>query len=171
MRKSEKKKCNFPECDKEVKARGLCSTHYNQLPENKSKRKARLKLVESFPETKGKRSRRFKTWKSKVKGTIEYHSKRMLSRVKARAKKVGLEFNLTLEDIVIPEMCPVLNIPIDLLASKVESNSASLDRIDSSKGYIKGNVVVISWEANNIKNDATLEELEKIAKWMSKQDK
>ncbi len=37
--------------------------------------------------------------------------------------------------------------------------SPSLDRIDSTKGYTKGNIWVISNRANTLKNDATLSEL------------
>ena len=72
------------------------------------------------------------------------------SRAKYRAKQKGREFTITKEDIVIPDICPLLGTPIQ---------SPSLDRIDSSKGYIKGNVWVISNRANTLKNDATLTEL------------
>jgi hypothetical protein len=42
---------------------------------------------------------------------------------------------------------------------KSTASSPSLDRIDSSKGYVKGNVRVISHRANLLKNNATVEEL------------
>ncbi len=41
-------------------------------------------------------------------------------------------------------------------------STPSLDRIDSSLGYVKGNVWVISWRANHIKTDASLEELKQL---------
>jgi hypothetical protein len=72
---------------------------------------------------------------------------------KSRAKAKGRDFNIEVTDISIPSVCPVLNIPMD---------SPSLDRIDSSKGYVKGNVRVISVRANMLKNDATIEELEMV---------
>ena len=74
----------------------------------------------------------------------------MWSRAKYRAKQKGLDFNITKEDIVIPDTCPLLGTPME---------SPSLDRIDSTKGYVKGNVWVISNRANTLKNDATLTEL------------
>lgn len=84
----------------------------------------------------------------------------ILSRSKARASKKGLEFNLTIEDIVIPEVCPYLKIPINT----DRMYSPSLDRIDNNKGYIKGNVEVISWKANIMKSNASPEELVEFAK-------
>ena len=77
-----------------------------------------------------------------------------------------LEFNIELIDIIIPEMCPILGIKLNKSNNTTSPNSPSLDRIDSSKGYIKGNVIVISHRANTIKSNGTAEEHEKIAKFI-----
>jgi len=87
---------------------------------------------------------------------------RILSRVKNRAKKLDIPFNLTVEDIVIPENCPVLGIPIYPNQCPNPSNSPSVDRIVPELGYVKGNVRVISNRANLLKSNATIEELEKV---------
>ena len=79
---------------------------------------------------------------------------------KARAKKKGREFNLVLSDIVVPKRRPVLGV----LLQYNSDYSPSLDRVDSSKGYIKGNVRVISKRANVLKNNATVEELKAVLK-------
>ena len=92
-----------------------------------------------------------------ISKTIEY---RMLTRAKSRAKIGNIPFNLTLEDISIPDTCPLLGIPIEVQPKKgYHPNSPSLDKIIPEKGYIKGNVWVISNRANTLKNDATLQEL------------
>jgi hypothetical protein len=78
---------------------------------------------------------------------------------KRRAKKRGLEFNIEVSDIVIPEVCQVLGLKLEQGNGKSTASSPSLDRIDSSKGYVKGNVRVISHRANLLKNNATVEEL------------
>lgn len=77
--------------------------------------------------------------------------KRLLASARARAAKYGRAFDIELCDIVIPDTCPVLKIPM---------NSPSLDRIDSAKGYVKGNVRVISARANLLKSNATVGEIE-----------
>lgn len=84
----------------------------------------------------------------------------LIRAAKQRAKEKNLEFNITEEDISLPDKCPLLEIPMDSFDYKARWNSYSIDRIDSSKGYIKGNVWVVSKRANTIKNNATLEELE-----------
>lgn len=96
--------------------------------------------------------------------------KLMLGIKRREAKKRGIAFDLTVEDITLPEFCPVLGIrlaPVGGTASNGCRDSATtLDRFDPKKGYTKENVQVISFRANRIKNDATLEELERIVAWM-----
>lgn len=82
---------------------------------------------------------------------------------RSRAKQRGEEFSIDPEDIMVPDRCPILNIPLQYHRGVKQDNSYSLDRIDSSKGYIKGNVWVISLRANRIKNDSTPQELRLIA--------
>lgn len=92
----------------------------------------------------------------------------MYDRAKQRARDRGLEFNISPEDIIIPDTCPVLWMRLERNCWWKTSapNSPSLDRIDSSKGYIKWNVHVISHKANTIKTNATSEELISFAKWV-----
>lgn len=92
----------------------------------------------------------------------------ILQNAKGRAKKKGWVFDLNVEDIVIPETCPVLGIPlfIRIGGNGQNDNSPSLDRIDSTKGYIKGNIQVISWRANHLKSDGVLEEFIKLVEFM-----
>ena len=86
-----------------------------------------------------------------------------------RAKTYGMEFNITLEDIGnIPDICPILEIPIFRDLKEISDNSPTLDRIDNSKGYIKGNVEIISRRANTLKSMGTAEEHLKIYEHMVK---
>ena len=87
---------------------------------------------------------------------------------KERARKKGLEHTLTTEDIQIPSHCPVLGIPIVVGVGKQTDNSPSIDRIDNERGYVKENVIVVSWKANDLKGRATVEELEKIVSFYKK---
>lgn len=97
--------------------------------------------------------------------------KYLLQSAKSRAKKKGWEFNLTEEDLVIPAVCPVLGMPITLRYGGDKDSSPSLDRIDPTKGYIKGNVQVISWRANNLKSNGTLDEFIKLVEFMKNGEK
>ena len=92
----------------------------------------------------------------------------MITSSKARAKKKGLDHNIDVAYLrtIAPLRCPYLGIELrwkvqDGLGIKSTTfpNSPSLDRIDSSKGYIKGNVIIVSHRANAIKRDATELEL------------
>lgn len=95
------------------------------------------------------------------------HPEKYLFRAaKQRARVKGLEFNIEESDIVVPDVCPILGIPLFVGFGTQTDNSPSLDRIDPMKGYIKGNIMVVSYRANTIKSNATVAELRSIADWM-----
>jgi hypothetical protein len=84
---------------------------------------------------------------------------RLMSAARGRAKEAGLVFTVLASELAIPEICPLLGIPIVTGVGKQGPNSPSLDRIDNTKGYVSGNVWVISQKANRIKSDATADEI------------
>ena len=94
--------------------------------------------------------------------------KKMLYGARARSKQKDLPFNIEEIDIMIPTICPVLGIPISPGEGKPRPNSPSLDRIIPEKGYVKGNIVVISSKANTIKSDATPEEIIMVGEFYKK---
>ena len=95
---------------------------------------------------------------------IKNFNRAMYTAAKYRAEQRGIEFNLDIEDIIIPDKCPILECEFVYGTSDNYDYSPSLDRIDNSKGYIKGNVQVISTKANKMKNSATFEELKNFCK-------
>lgn len=89
----------------------------------------------------------------------------MLKQSKSGAKKRGIEHTLKIEDIVIPEVCPVFKTPF----VKKTNYTASIDRINNTKGYHSDNIQIISKLANTMKSNATVEELQKFAIWILKE--
>lgn len=95
---------------------------------------------------------------------------RVLSTIRGRALKNDLHFNLTPQDLVVPTVCPVLGIPLKQWGenNKLQMDSPSVDRLNPRLGYIKDNIRIISWRANKIKSDATVEEISAILSYMIK---
>lgn len=91
--------------------------------------------------------------------TTEY---KLWHGAKTRAKEKELDFSIDIEDIIIQDKCPVFNIEY----SDKGWSAPSLDRTDSSKGYIKGNIVVMSKRANALKSNASINELEMVLDYM-----
>lgn len=87
---------------------------------------------------------------------------------KKRAAKKAIPFTITLADVVIPENCPVLGIKLVVGEGRVGRASPTLDKIKPALGYVPGNVHVISHRANTIKSDATIDEIESVARYFRK---
>lgn len=84
---------------------------------------------------------------------------------RSRARLNDIPFDIEESDVIIPEFCPILGIRLEVADTKRTDNSPSLDKIDPNLGYVKGNIQVISWRANNLKRDATRDELHAFAKY------
>lgn len=94
----------------------------------------------------------------------------LVESAKTRSLKKNLTFDISVNDIIIPEYCPALNIKLIKSSNRLSSNSPSIDRIDSNKGYTKDNIQILSFKANAMKNNASKEELITFAKWILKHE-
>jgi len=117
--------------------------------------------------------------------------KKWFTNKKGRVKADGIEFTIKPEDIPgvkigetitissnrggrkytsweaveYPKVCPVLGIELDWGMNGIQYNSPSLDRIDPTKGYIPGNVMIMSKLANAMKQNATPEQLNQFSRY------
>jgi hypothetical protein len=94
------------------------------------------------------------------------HRKLLLSSAKKRAEIFGMPFDLTVDDVTTPERCPVLGIELVRGTGRATDQSPSIDRLNPNLGYVRGNVAVISWRANRIKNNGTADEHEAVARYI-----
>jgi hypothetical protein len=101
-------------------------------------------------------------------GNDKHDRKRhIVNRVRAQAKMKGILFEIEVEDVEWNAVCPILDIPLEYFATGGRrQNSVSLDRIDSTVGYIKGNVSTISVRANSIKSNLTLSQAIKLVDYI-----
>ena len=106
-----------------------------------------------------------KTYKQEGPRPLELQ---ILNSAKARAKKKNLPINIGVEDIIVPEFCPVLGVRLERGIGKAQWNSPSLDRINPKLGYVKGNIMIISHKANTIKQNASTEEIRLVLDYMIK---
>lgn len=133
----------------------------------------KIKNAEYWKRYSSRHEKRNREYKYKHKDTIyriarkyrESHRGLMLwLSAKKRATKQNVPFNIEVEDIVIPDTCPLLGIKLEFNGSvNNRDSSPSLDRKNPALGYVKGNIAVISYRANRIKNNASAAEIKLLA--------
>jgi len=108
------------------------------------------------------------------------HIQDLLTGVRKRAKKRKLDFSLRTKDIrkLLSSHCPILGIKYELNKTGLKwgnkkgqnnwATSLSVDRIDNNKGYIQGNIILVSSMANAIKNQATPDQIQEVATFYKK---
>jgi flagellar basal body rod protein FlgC len=89
---------------------------------------------------------------------------RLYNSSRVRAEKIGIEHTILPDDIPTPTHCIYLGTKLEYRIKEergdlMRRNTPSIDRIDNSRGYVPGNVQVISWMANTMKSNASFEDL------------
>lgn len=125
----------------------------------KNKKKIQKQTKTYYKKTKKKANAKTSKWSKNNKSRVQFNAAR------SRSKKYEEAFDLVFTELDWPDVCPVLGIPMD---RRDKNHTPSLDRVDSRKGYTKANVKVISFRANRIKFNATIDELERILDYMKK---
>jgi hypothetical protein len=98
----------------------------------------------------------------------ERHPVRYLfNQAKYRAKQRGIEFSVEFDEIEVPKYCPVFGMEPAFNPGRRKDNSFSLDRRDNQKGYTKENTRVISWRANQMKGDLSIDEVKQLLHYMT----
>jgi len=131
-------------------------------PSTEENKKARARRVQKYGLEKVKERDRELTKIRRKNNPLQY----MLYDARKRAKKKGVVFDLTVDDLCMPTFCPVFGVKLKQGDGQRTDDSPSLDRIIPSLGYVKGNVRIISHRANAIKNNATIDEIKQVLKYM-----
>jgi hypothetical protein len=92
------------------------------------------------------------------KGSITYKQqiRRNLNTIRMKSRQQGIPCTITIDDLILNKICPVLGIPLSFTLDR--DHTPSIDKIDVRNGYVPGNVRVISFRANRWKNNMTFEE-------------
>ena len=166
------------ELTKQERIRINSYNYYHRDPE-KARAKARRWYSKNAEKAKAHTQKWRENNKDKVKANKdawvqipENRVRNALTQAKRRAKNKGIDFSISIVDLLpLPEVCPIFGTPINYSGTKQKGfvdDCYSIDRIDATKGYIPGNVRIISWRANRLKSDASLQELELIIKYVRK---
>jgi hypothetical protein len=106
--------------------------------------------------------------RSKVTSDLYWIQRQKFFNKRANAKRIGAVWELEFGDITWPTHCPILGMEIDYYSEGRSEASPSFDQIVPGKGYVLGNVQVISWKANRLKNDGSWQDHQMIADFMRK---
>jgi len=143
---------------RDVEKKNRANRDYYYRHRERLKEKQKLRSREEYLDEE---KRQYKNQKQ-IENRNKNPAQAIFYRIKQRASRMGLAFNLSVEDFIIPTKCPVLGIPL-VFGSLNKDECPSVDRIDNTKGYTKDNIHIISLRANRLKSNATIPELKMLS--------
>lgn len=112
----------------------------------------------------------YRDYQKERRKNFDYRLQMLVNASKQRARLNQREHSISVEDVkaIYPPdgRCPIFGVTLAFNKAGFRDDSPSIDRIDSSKGYTRDNIQVISWKANRIKGAASLEDLEMLVAYM-----
>lgn len=153
---------NYKQCN-----RCGCEKHVEYFSKDRSKKDGRHTICKFCVKQKSK------TLQERQKVNARKMAKRhrdprisLHAAAKIRAHKKNIPFSIEVRDIVLPEFCPILKIPLKTNIGVVKFDSYSLDRVIPELGYTRENIWVISHLANTMKSSASIKDLVLFARWV-----
>ena len=154
---------NFSNCKNCKDGKDNICKKCKYLSRNRDKEKVQRKKI--YANLKDNNPEKYKSYLQDKKEYRSNNKERYLFlSCRKRATIENIPFNIDITDIIIPEYCPILECKIINLEDNHNLYGPSVDKIDPSLGYIKGNVQVISRKANMMKLNANRKELENFSK-------
>lgn len=164
----QKEKLNLIKMDADQNSMVQIANHYGVTKQCIGQVFSRLDIVPICWNEKKRAKREAYQHKWGVHEQEYYQEKRARYRTKKyNAKKAGHIFSIPFSEIQWPTHCPILGIELDYGAEKIGDRCVSFDRYDNTKGYISGNVVIMSLRANRLKADGSMEEHKKVIEWLT----
>ena len=107
-----------------------------------------------------------KEYQAKYRANNRFAIRMRTCRERSKEKDLSFSIDTTYLEDIWTGTCPVFQTPLNIDAERGAEGHAQLDRIVPALGYVEGNVVWLSQRANRIKDDATIEDLERVLKWL-----
>lgn len=148
--------------------RKLYAQQYSQRPGARENKRLWAKDWRRRPAVR-ERGRRSRRERRAILGSSVWR-RGLLHKVRERAKKLGLDFDrVAVRELLAnpPSHCPILGTEFKP-GNGPHRLRPSVDRIRLDRGYVRGNIAIISVRANSIKNDATSAEIRAIADWLDR---
>lgn len=148
----------------------IYSSEYRKINKEKIKERLKTKYIQNKDYFKKYSAEQYKTKKEAYKKRHDRWYCTMHGKFcawKRSAKYRNLEFSITEEYLVsLPQICAYTG--QELTFERNKPNTISLDRIDSSKGYIEGNVQFVCTNINYSKSDMSEQEFIEMCELVTK---
>lgn len=152
-----------------MRAERQITSYYSRHKEHmKDKaRRRRAALVLDDPEGVLAREREtHRRWRRRKHSSEAAWIAAKVMEIRRRAKRDGIPCNITASDIKIPAFCPILGTPLTVDRNANRKTGPSIDKIINERGYVRGNVAVISCKANSVKSDMTADQVRALLRYM-----
>jgi len=153
----------------------MCANTYSTNWKRKNSVRLAKKRRERYAKNNGERVRQ-REIKRKLEHPIRVRAQVLRMGMVTRSKKKNLDFDSDYFSVTYlmqllkdKPFCECCGKHLDTgfkNDNKPHDDSPSMDRINSSLGYTKENTALLCWRCNNLKRDATTQELDTILKWM-----
>jgi hypothetical protein len=154
-----------------VRARNVAYAEKTKYWRKRDKEKKAAYMKEWKAKNKEKVKANFKKWYEangkRYNDDPEIKKRRVIYIARSRARLVGVPCTISVADLEWPTHCPALGVELDYAAKgHGRPNSPSIDRIIPARGYVPGNVMIISLRANVLKRDGTVDEIGRLADFL-----